>query len=125
MSSTEARQSLPDRRTMYLQNPAYPILGAPLAFTVAVPLPALQAAAMVGYTGTRVTAIAAAGAAEAASITDPAGYVVDVTTDVDGALTLNGHTHADTDPLDGVTRHRLPDLLALLSAKPASLGGDT
>jgi aconitase B len=120
MSSTEARQALPDRRTMYLQeHPA----AAPLGFTVAVDLFTLQAAALVGYTGTRVTAIAAAGAADAAGITDPAPYVVDVTTDVDGALTITGHTAADTDPLDGVTRHTLPDLLHLLNAAPATLGG--
>jgi hypothetical protein len=120
MTSTEARQALPDRRTMYLQeHPG----AAPLGFTATVDLFTLQAAAMVGYTGTRVTAIAAAGAADAAGITDPAPYVVDVTTDVDGALTVTGHADADSLPHDGVTRHRLPDLLALLSAAPATLGG--
>jgi hypothetical protein len=123
MTSTEARQALPDRRTMYLQNPAHPIPDAPLAFTVAVPLVALQAAAIVGYTGTRLAAIAAAGAADAAHITDPAPYVVDVTVDMDGALTITGHTDADSVPHEDVTRHRLPDLLALLSAAPATLGG--
>jgi hypothetical protein len=121
MSSTQARQALPDRRTAYLQE--HPN-AAPLGFTATVTADVLRTCALVGYTGYRVAAIAAAGAADAAGITDPTPYVVDVTTDVDGALTLTGHTDAGTIPLDGVTRHTLPDLLHMLNAAPTTLGGE-